>query len=254
MLTRMLFTALLALAVSAGVMAAPDRQSDPIASGEDLVRAMHARYADSWYSTLTFVQHTVVFPPDGSRREQTWYEALALPGQLRIDIAPLENRDMNLYARDSVYIFRDGMLAHRARDINILMLLGFDVYGYAPEKTIAELAAMDFDLAKVRRDTWQDRPVYVVGAAAGDDRSAQFWVDAERLVFIRLIQPKSGRVQEILFNEYEPLAGGWIAPEVMIYLDGKLVMSEHYTSIRADVDLDPLLFDPLRWQEASWWE
>jgi len=39
-------------------------------TGEELIRAMHQRYAGRWYRTLTFVQTTTF--PDG--RVQTWYE------------------------------------------------------------------------------------------------------------------------------------------------------------------------------------
>src|SRR6478735_157960 len=57
----------------------------PPRSGTELVQQMHDRYAGKWYNALTFVQTTTF--PDG--RTETWYEAMTVPGKLRIDIAPV---------------------------------------------------------------------------------------------------------------------------------------------------------------------
>jgi len=40
---------------------------------------------------------------------------------------------------------------------------------------IEKLKGLKFDLSIEREETWQGRPVYVVGARAGDLHSAQFW-------------------------------------------------------------------------------
>ena len=47
-----------------------------IRNGEDLLRAMHDRYAKTWYHTLTFTQKSTTFNPDGTTKVETWYEAL----------------------------------------------------------------------------------------------------------------------------------------------------------------------------------
>ena len=57
-----------------------------VQSGEALIRAMHDRYATSWYKSVTFTQKSTTYNPDGSTKVETWYEALLLPGKLRIDI------------------------------------------------------------------------------------------------------------------------------------------------------------------------
>ena len=97
---------------------------------------------------------------------------------------------------------------------NPLLILGFDVYGQPPERTSTILAEEGFALDRFHTDTWQGRPVYVVGAAPGDLKSRQFWVDAERLLFVRLLQPTGTggeRTTDIHFNKYERVGGGWIA-------------------------------------------
>ena len=62
-----------------------DRPSpDPAASATALVEAVRARHGATWYRTLAFVQETTFHTPDGPR-VQTWFEAAAVPGRLRID-------------------------------------------------------------------------------------------------------------------------------------------------------------------------
>ena len=98
-----LFSLLLLLAV-------PALAAD-IKNGEELIAAMHKRYAGKWYKTLTFVQKTTTYKPDGTSSVETWYEAMSLPGSLRIDIDPLEKGNGILFTGGKVHSFRDGKLA-----------------------------------------------------------------------------------------------------------------------------------------------
>jgi hypothetical protein len=136
-----------------------------------------------------------------------------------------------------------------------LLLLGFDVYFLPPGQTLAKLKELHFDLSLMREDEWQNRPVYVVGAKRGDARSLQFWIDKEHLYFVRLLEP-AGRAgsltRETQFNNYRRLGGGWISPDVVFTVDGKIQMTEQYSEIRPNPTLDPALFDPEQWKSARW--
>lgn len=223
-----------------------------IDDAESLVRAMHERYAGRWYRTLTFSQQTTIMR-GGQQVVETWLEYGALPGRLRIEMGPPEEQRGAIYANDSLYVIRNGAVAARRADRNELMTLGFDVYAQPPEVTLRQMREEGFRLDVFHLDTWQDRPVYVVGAAQGDLRSKQFWIDAERLVFVRMLDPDprdTSQVQDVRFNNYQPLAGGWIAPEVEVIVNGQRVFHEVYSDIRANVPLDPSLFDPARWTQA----
>jgi hypothetical protein len=138
-----------------------------------------------------------------------------------------------------------------------LLLLGFDVYFLPVAETVAKLRELKFDMAELREDMWQGRPVYVVGAKAGDLHSRQFWIDKENLYFVRLLEPggKDGsRTQETQFNKYERVkGGGWVAPEVIFMVDGKTVVTEEYSEIRGGVKLEDKFFDPQHWQDAEHW-
>jgi hypothetical protein len=219
--------------------------------GEALIRQMHDKYAGKWYRTLTFVQKTTFTQPS---RVETWYESALIPGRLRIDIAPLDSGNAILFRQDSVYRLRNRAKTASRAFVHPLMVLGFDVYVDPAEVTTGKLKALGFDLSKIREDQWQGRPVYVVGAAAGDTTTSQFWVDKERLVFVRMLEPtpdKSG-IAETQFNRYQELGKGWIAPEVRFTVNAELKQLEEYSDMRADVELPEALFDPDSYVAPGW--
>lgn len=235
---------------------APAAGGTSIRTASGLVRAMRARYGEGWYRTLTFVQTTTFHTPDGPQQE-TWYEAARLPGRLRIDLPEPDSGNAVLFRGDSTYVFQRGALVQARPEGNPLLLFGFDVYSLPPDETGAGMARLGIDTSAIRADVWEGRPAWVVGAAPGDATSPQVWFDQERLVFVRLIErggPDGRRVQDIRFERYERLAGGWIAPHVAVYVDGRLVMEEDYADVRADVALDPATFSPTGWRAVRWWE
>jgi hypothetical protein len=226
-----------------------------LTSTADLIAVMQQQYGGSWYKTATFVQKTTNVAADGTSKVSTWYEALVVPGRLRIDFTPVDDGNGVLFADGRTFSFKAGKVQSSRPYVHPLMLLGFDIYKLPPAEVTAQLTGLKFDLSKFHVDTWQGRPVYVVGADAGDLRSAQFWIDQEHLYFVRLIRPAgpdNAQIQETQFNRYERLGGGWMAPEVIFKTDGRVVTTEEYSDLHADVTLDPNLFNPDYWTTVHW--
>lgn len=225
-------------------------------TGDDLVRQMHARYAGKWYRNITFVQ-TTTFP---DRPAETWYEAGTIPGKLRIDVAPTDSMTAFMFVGDSTIVFRGGKRIGGRESRNLLMTLGFDVYGQPPETTVAQLAAQGIDLSKLHEDRWNGTKVWVVGAEKGDTATSQFWIEQDRLIFVRLIEARKNPQQpqtpasvlDVTFEKYQPLGKGWVAPEVVIKVDGKEVQRETYRDIRADVPLQADLYDTETYRKPEW--
>ena len=228
-----------------------------IKTTEDLVQAMQKKYAKSWYKTATFVQKTTNYEKDGTKKVETWYEALSVPGSLRIDFTPVKEGNGILFTDSKIYIFKNGKVDANRPYVHPLMILGFDIYRLTQADALEKLKGLKFDLSIFREETWQGRPVYVVGARQGDLHSAQFWIDKKNLYFVRMIRPagKDGtQTQETQFNKYVKLGGGWMAPEVIFTVDGKSVTTEEYSELRANVALDSKLFDPQYWTTMHWKE
>lgn len=234
--------------------AAPDPK---ISNTNELISAMQKKYGKSWYKTATFIQQTTNIELDGTKKVETWYEAMSVPGSLRIDFTPTSEGNGILFTDGKIFVFKNGKVDSTRAFEHPLLILGFDIYRAPASDVTAKLQALKFDLSQFREDTWQERPVYVVGAKAGDLHSPQFWIDQKELYFVRMLRPagKDGaQTSETQFNKYQKLGGGWIAPEVIFMVDGKVVTTETYSEMRADVPLDPKLFDPQFWTTVHWKE
>jgi outer membrane lipoprotein-sorting protein len=228
-----------------------------ITTTDQLVQAMQKKYAKSWYKTATFVQKTTNIDKDGNKKVETWYEAMSLPGSLRIDFTPTKDGNGILFTSSQIYVFKNGKVDANRPYVHPLMVLGFDIYRLPQTDVIERLKGLKFDLSIFREDMWQGRRVYVVGAKAGDLHSPQFWIDKKNLYFVRMIRPagKDGaQTQETQFNKYQKLGGGWMSPEVIFSVDGKIVTTEEYSELRANVSLDPKLFDPQSFATVHWRE
>lgn len=227
------------------------RADPPPKDGAALIRQMRERYDGKWYRTLTFVQTTTL--PNG--KVETWYEALSAPGNLRIDIAPLDSMQTLIFRNDSLYEFKGGRLAAARELIHPLMVLGFDVYVQPDSVTTAKLRALGYDLGRLHEATWQGRPTYVVGAAPGDSTTRQFWIDKERLYFVRSLEPAPQNPSvtlETRFERYLPMGGGWLEHEVLFLANGQVRMREEYADPRIDVPLDSTLFNADVWKAPTW--
>lgn len=223
--------------------AAPPQQ---IKTGQDLLTAMHARYAKSWYRTVTFQQDSTTHNPDGTSKTVIWYEALSLPGKLRINFSAPDAGDGYLFNNNVLTTFKDGKIASTRPFVHMLLVLGFDVYRQDPQTTISEASGQGFDLSKIHDDTWEGKPVYVVGADKGDLKSKQFWIEKDRLLFLRLIEPDTHdatKTADQRFGDYRRVPAGWIAARVDFYSNGVDSFTETYSNIKTNVKLNPNFFD-----------
>lgn len=241
------------------VVGSPAREPGRITSSAALLDAMHARYADTWYRNLTFVQTSHYHDATGNpTRIEEWYEAAELPGRLRIDIGDRSGGNGQLYRNDSAYVFQNGKLMRAVKTRNPLLVLGFDVYRQDPARTLRVLQEEGFETSRFHRATADGKAYYVVGAAPGDTTSRQFWVEEDRLLFWRLIQPapeaaRDQRPSEIRFQKYVPHGGGFVAEEVDFLRGGRRYFFETYADVRVNVPLDPGLFIPEQWNTATFW-
>lgn len=235
----------------------PTALAKKITTTEGLIQVLQKRYAKSWYKTATFVQKTTNIDKDGKQKVEIWYEALSVPGSLRIDFTPIKDGNGILFTNGQVYSFKNGKLENTRPYVHPLMILGFDMYRLPQADVLEKLKGLKFDLTIFREDTWQGRPVYVVGAKAGDLHSPQFWIDQKNLYFVRMLRPvgrDGAQTQETQFNKYQKLGGGWMSPEVIFLVDGKIATTEEYSELKANMTLNSKLFDPQFFATMHWRE
>jgi len=246
--------AVLILAAGCALLAA-GIPAQEIRDGETLLRAMHGRYQNNWYETLTFTQKSTTHNDDGTDKSEIWHEAMLLPGKLRIDIGSPADGNGMLVANGARTSFQNGKASDPHPFVHMLLVLGFDVYRQPAQVTVDQVKGQGFDLTKLREDSWDGESVYVVGADKGDLKSKQFWVEKKRLLFVRMIAPDrrdAAKTADSRFADYRQLPVGWVAARVEFFVAGKNVFSEEYSEIQTNPKLDPAIFDPKQFNSQHW--
>jgi hypothetical protein len=160
-----------------------------------------------------------------------------------------------LFDGSRVHTFDNGRAIDAQPGVSVQLLLMADVYALPLERATQLLDSLGFDLSKLRRDAWDAQPAYVVGAAAGDSTTSQFWVDSVKLVTVRVVQKERRGTRDIVtdvrFGKFTDFAGIPIATEVMQYRDGRLVFKEQYVELRVNDAIPDATFDPTKWVAAQ---
>jgi hypothetical protein len=248
---------LLALVCTTAALASA--QSTP-KSGEEVLQRMHDAYAGKWYRTLTFVQKTTRYRSDGTPNVSTWFESLeqAASGltRLRIDMGDPSAGNGMLYTADSTTRFSAGKVAAAQSGGNEFLPMIEGVYMQPVAQTVAELKTTGIDMKRVMKGEWQGRPVWIVGASSpSDTTAAQFWIDIERNVVVRMVfapSPNAGTL-DIHLDGYVPIDKAWLATKVTMSANGKPLQTEEYFEYKTNVDLSKEMFNPASWTTAPHW-
>ncbi len=230
------------------------------ATGAAVLQRMHDAYSGKWYRTLTFVQTTTAYR-NGAPTVSTWYESLRYTEprgtELRIDTGSPSAGNGMLYTTDSSWVMRGGALTQTQPQGNQFLPMIEGVYMQPVSRTAEQVKALGVDMSRVMRGQWEGRPVWIVGAAtATDTASTQFWVDTERNVVVRMILASTQAASppiDIHLGGYVPLAGGWLASKVSMFIGGAPRQIEEYRDWKANIDLAPGLFVPATWSTAPHW-
>jgi hypothetical protein len=226
-----------------------------VASARDLIHEMHDKYSGSWYRTLRFAQTNTFYTQSGKEEKSRWVENLSVPGRLRIDFEPLSSKSGLLILNNRVTTFDNGKRVDSRRSIQAILTLTADVYAIPAEVTIRRLDSLKIDLDKFRTDKLDKKKVYVIGADDGDLESNQVWIDAERLLLVRIIQTEKRGDRTITTDtsvgEYKDIDGFPVAHEFVSMRDGKPYFKEEYENVRVNADLPAGIFDPTRWSSVQ---
>lgn len=229
-------------------------------SGEQVLQRMHDAYAKKWYHTLTFTQKTTMRGRDGTSREQTWYESLQYLPQhgaiLRIDFGDPALGNGVLYRADSSWRVTAGKPGRAADDGNPFIPLIENVYLQPVVVTVQQLASLHIDLSRVADVSYDGHPAWAVGASSPtDSASAQFWIEKDRLVVVRmlLILAPGRPPYDIHLDKYEKAGKGWLATKVTMFNGGVAQQTEEYSGWNTDMKLDGDLFNPTTWTTGKHW-
>lgn len=213
-------------------------------TGEQYVKAMHARYKDSWFRTLSFTQETEIYKNDSLLRKSTWYEMARFPFELRIDVDTLNGGNRTVYKKDSTYRIRKNKIQAVTADPNPFIFFLGGMYMLPKDSVMAHLTQNGYDLLLGAVTDWQGRKTLVIGAGNDKDTTRnQFWVDAEHLYIVRVILKSGTALLDVHLSGHVKLRKGWSETLVKFYRDGHLLQVEKYSNLQPDVVLPDAIFD-----------
>lgn len=220
------------------------------ATPQELIATMYNAYKADWYRTITFTQQTEFFQNGIKQREETWYEAMDMTSAaLVIKFNSMESGNGMIFRNDSLLTYADDSLKSKSLKIHELIVLGFSVYTIPPDSTLAKLETAGFDLTFFITDNYDSRPHYIVG----DPEKAQFWIDANTLLFTKMKKKHSNnKVSEIEFKGYQKLGKGWIETEVIFSLNGQITMREIYKNIKSPKSLPAGFYSQTKFSKITW--
>jgi hypothetical protein len=237
----------------AGSAPAPS-QSISVHDGESLIRAMHAKYLDRWFKTITYTQTTTLLGPSGTN-DQLWYVAMALPGKQRIDYINPDLGNGMLVRSDSTYLFSSGRPVRESLGWNDLLLLTQDVYLQPPDVTISILRSLGYQLSRLRTSSFDGKSAWIVGASSSTDSSSkQFWVERDRMLLVRLREKRGdNQFSDIRIGDFVEAGNGWIARQAYQMQNSVPRVHQQLANVKVDVPLDPDLFEPRVFSTVKHW-
>lgn len=221
--------------------------------GVQYLKTMHEKNYHNWYLTQTFIQTTEVYRNDSLVRKSTWYEALKLPYDLRIDLDTPSKGNFVLYKKDSSYRFQNHNLRSVRADVNPFIFFIGGMYYMPFESVLQEMKRKGYDVSKGYKTEWKGIATYVVGRANEKDSGNAVWIDTQNLWFVRFVENDNGQIIDAHMTAHERFSKGTSETRVEIFINGKLVQIESYHQIKVDVPLDDDLFDPAKAASARHW-
>lgn len=215
----------------------------PYNNGEDVVAKMYKRYAGKWMKSFTFSQTTEMYRNDSLIKIATWYENILYPDKFRIDFGAKDSGNAAIFTKDSVYRFKNKMLTHTSpNDDDLTFMLG-GMYFYSLDSVKLILAKSGYDLNKSYETKFNGIDVDVIGANNATDSSNQLWIDKDKLVVVKFISDDHGQKLKGIFKDHKQFGNSWSETACDFYVDGKLIQKEKYFDCKANVSINPKIFD-----------
>jgi len=221
-------------------------------NGLEVVGWMRNAHPSRELKSLAFSVQVTEFGPDSAKTGRG-RALVALPGRMRLSKLPSTTRSGYVRNGTRYAVFEKGRRVSSATRVDLPMLLAYDVFAQGVDTTISRLddARVRFGLA--RPGTFKGANVWIVGAPDGDTTSAQFWVNSDNWLVVRVIQPETGRAPasvEWRFLEYTDVLGVPVPSYIEIYRDGQLHEKQTITEIVANPTVPRIAFDVSRWRDV----
>lgn len=209
-----------------------------------LLQKMYARYHGKWHTNLSFNQTTERYKNDSLIKSQTWFEHILYPDKLRIDFDSLKSGNGVIFRNDSTYVISKNKLTRSVKNENELIFFLGGMYFVPFDQVLSHFKDLHYDLSKFHEDTWQGKPVYVIGSDKADEKVNQLWIDKEKLVAVRFIKYDGVTKEEGTFDNQVKLKNAWSETLCKFYVNDHILQVEKYHDVVAGGPIDKSMFEP----------
>ena len=174
----------------------------------------------------------------------------ALPGRMRIESLPANQRTGLVRQRQHVAVFERGERVRRVARVDLATLVAYDLFAQSIDTTIMWLDSARVRFGLLRLDELDGRRVWVVGAMEGDTTSSQFWVDAVDWRVVRVIQREAwngNQLVDMRFTEFTKVRDVPVPTRVLVFRGGRLAQQQKLAVTRVNPRVPSGAFDLTRW-------
>jgi hypothetical protein len=212
-------------------------------SGEDLLKAMHKKYAGKYCPTVQFDQSTIRYEKDVVKDTIRWYEWISYPDKFRIDFGKRFGGNCVIFKNDSAFHYKNHKLVGKERNENDLLLLLGGMYFREFEDVRTRLKRAGYDIEKV--DTgYAHAKRYACVIGNKDKNSNKIYIDPKYLRVTGL-QTKLSETDklEIYFYDFMDACRGFMETKVSAYKNGVLEQKEEYSNIKTNIAIPDSIFN-----------
>lgn len=214
-------------------------------NGEELLKAMHDKYAGKYCQTVQFDQRTLRYDTNGTVKDTSfWYEWISYPDKFRIDFGKKHGGNCVIFRNDSSFNYRNNKLVKKEKDENDLLLLLGGMYFRPFEEVVARMERQGYNLDVLALIQANKKEYYVIGYSKNEKESGhQVWVDKHDLKVVK-IKTKLNETDwlEIQFDEFKRSCKGFTETKVSAFRNGKLEQKEEYLNLKTGVNIPDSLF------------
>ena len=236
-----------------GGASSPARSDVEPRNGLEVVGAMRRAHPAGGLKAVSFTIEISEMRAD-SAVQRFASGVIAFPGRSRVAYQPASRKDGVVRDRERLAVFDAGKRVSYSSRVDVAQLLAYDVFAQRVDSTILWLDIARVRLGLARRDRWDGRNVWVVGAANGDTTSTQFWVDDDRWRVLRVIQRDPRRpsvVLDVRYRDFDSVMRVPFPRRIEIYRDGRHAETHVVSGIVTNPRLPSRAFDVQRWRDVK---
>ena len=215
-------------------------------NGEELLKAMHDKYANKYCQTVQFDQKTIRYVNDSTIKDTSyWFEWISYPDKFRIDFGKKFGGNCVIFKNDSVFNYKNHKVVRKDRDENDLLLILGGMYFRPFEDVVVRLEKLGYDLDKLTQIDVNKNTFYVIGSPTeNNENKHQIWVDKKDLKVVKF-KTKLNEADwlEIRFDDFKKACNGFTETKVTALKNDKLEQKEEYLNLKTSIVIPDSIFN-----------